>query len=448
MEQTDVPQTNGLVQLKTLHGSIDIHLFTNESPLNTKKFISLCLEGHYDYLPFGRYEKDFILQTTSEQTQNLSKTKTATTKLETSPLLKFNRRALVAMVSVDEHGSSSDNFFITLAPAPELNRKSTIIGEVMGDSVHTLSKLEDSYDPVYSLIIGTKVINHPWDDITSSIPDRDPIIIKRISALKPKIDEYLGIELLSSSSLSSSLLSYNANGHSKEKKANEEEEEKVKLKEADHNKRKRSLLSFKASSSSSSDDDLNDDEVVVKKADLPKAVRMRVSAMGGDVDEIPYQSDDEDEAPKQQKEQKEQKEEVSQMDLEILALQKAILAEPGKFEGTTEIPAAKERISSLSKLLGHRVKREDPQMKDKNKKQPIDKDAILASFKEKLSNSSSSTDLHGNGDGGDDTNTDGRPTCPLHSLRDCQSCCLEKPVKPAAAAEEKPWLTHRLLFKR
>lgn len=448
MDQTDVPQTNGVVQLNTLHGFIDIHLFTNESPSNTKKFITLCLEGHYDYLPFGRYEKDFILQTTSEQTTTTS---SFTTKLETSPLLKFNRRALVAMVSVDERGSSSDNFFITLAPAPELNRKSTIIGEVMGDSVHTLSKLEDSYDPVYSLIISTKVINHPWDDITSSIPDRDPITIKRISALKPKIDEYLGIESSSSSSLS-----YNANGNSKEKKAandNAEKEGEVKL-NAVYNKRKKSLLSFQASSSSSDEDEDNVNEVVVKNADPPKAVRKKVSAMEGNLDdiEIPYQSDDdEDEIPKQQnKQQNEPEEEISQMDLEILALQKAILAEPGKSGGTAVIPAAKERISSLSKLLGYRVKRSEelPQI-DKNKKLPLDKDAILASFKEKLSNSFSSTDLHedGNGDGDTDTNTDGCPTCQLHSLKDCQSCCLEKPVKPAAA-EEKPWLTHRLLFKR
>lgn len=391
-----------LIKLKTIYGDLDIHLFTDDSPINTKKFLKLCLQGFYDYLPFSRYEEKFILQTSSSEMDD-----SMMTKLETSPNLKFDRRALVAMVSIDEKGSSAGDIFITLSPTPELNRKSTIIGEIYGDSVHLLTKLEDNYHPHLSLIIGMKVINHPWDDITlSNISKRDT---KRISLLKPIIDEYLGIST--------------------------ESKQPVLSKEISITKRKKSLLSFDVSSS----EEEEDNKEYVKKKNYLKEDGKRIREEKDEGDEGDDGEGDDGEGEENDVFNGDligkQTKENTEIEKEILALQKEILNSEIKV-----IPqiTPKERISSLSKLLGHRVKLEAG-CKDNTL---LDKDAILSAFKEKLSslNTSSGDD----DDGIDDKDDEASQECALHSLKKCQSCNVTLKKKER---KEKPFLSHRLLFE-
>ncbi|KAK4332256.1 Peptidyl-prolyl cis-trans isomerase, cyclophilin-type [Rhodotorula toruloides] len=107
------PITEGLVVLHTSLGDILIELWRRECPKAVRNFVQLCLEGHYDGVPFHRIR------------------------------LKFNRRGLVAMAADPTTKSNMSQFFFTLDAAPELQNKHTLFGRVAGDSLFNLLKLQE-----------------------------------------------------------------------------------------------------------------------------------------------------------------------------------------------------------------------------------------------------------------------------------------------------------------
>ena len=85
--------------------------------------------------------------------------------------LRFVRRGLVAMANSgpDDNGSQ---FFITLGPCNDLNKKHTIFAKIAGDTIYNLVQLGDvDTDPtndrpvVPPVIKSTKVLANPFDDI-------------------------------------------------------------------------------------------------------------------------------------------------------------------------------------------------------------------------------------------------------------------------------------------
>ena len=57
--------------------------------------------------------------------------------------LRFTHRGLVAMANGGKDDNSSQ-FFITLGPTNDLNKKHTIFGKVTGDTIYNLVKLADT----------------------------------------------------------------------------------------------------------------------------------------------------------------------------------------------------------------------------------------------------------------------------------------------------------------
>jgi len=55
--------TEGVVVLHTSLGDILIELWRRECPKAVRNFVQLCLEGHYDGVPFHRIVPGFIAQT-------------------------------------------------------------------------------------------------------------------------------------------------------------------------------------------------------------------------------------------------------------------------------------------------------------------------------------------------------------------------------------------------
>ncbi len=56
------PATNGKVILSTTVGDIEIELWSKETPLASRNFVQLCMEGYYDDTAFHRLVKGFIVQ--------------------------------------------------------------------------------------------------------------------------------------------------------------------------------------------------------------------------------------------------------------------------------------------------------------------------------------------------------------------------------------------------
>ncbi|GAA5923400.1 uncharacterized protein JCM15063_003635 [Sporobolomyces koalae] len=180
------PITSGLVVLKTTLGDVLIELWRREAPKAVRNFIQLCLEGHYDGVPFNRIVPGFIAQIGGDDDCIFDE---GSFEIETNQRLKFNRRGLVAMASDPQTKSNMSQFFITLDSTPELQNKHTIFGRISGDTLFNVLKLQEvelepnSERPVYAPIIkSVEVKDDPFEDG----PDK---IVPRITARERKEQE-------------------------------------------------------------------------------------------------------------------------------------------------------------------------------------------------------------------------------------------------------------------
>ncbi len=117
--------------LKTTVGEIEIELWSKECPLACRNFIQLCMEGYYNNTIFHRLIPEFIVQGgdptgTGEGGESIYG---HPFKDEFHQRLRFSRRGLVAMANAGKDDNASQ-FFFTLGPCTELQKKHTIFGKV------------------------------------------------------------------------------------------------------------------------------------------------------------------------------------------------------------------------------------------------------------------------------------------------------------------------------
>ncbi|KYQ90217.1 hypothetical protein DLAC_08818 [Tieghemostelium lacteum] len=168
------PDTNGKVLLKTTLGDIEIELWGKETPMTCRNFIQLCMEGYYNGCIFHRLVKDFIAQTGDPTATGTGGESTFNNgqgfKDEFHSRLRFNRRGLVGMAS-STHDDNRSQFFFTLGKADDLNKKHTLFGRIIGDTLFNLLQInemdvDDSDRPLFPpKILACKVIANPFDDL-------------------------------------------------------------------------------------------------------------------------------------------------------------------------------------------------------------------------------------------------------------------------------------------
>lgn len=172
------PRTSGKVCLKTTLGDIDVELWAKECPLACKNFIQLCMEGFYDNTIFHRLQKDFMVQGgdstgTGEVNDSIYG---EPFKSEIHQRLQFNRRGLLGCAGDKDNCGSQ--FFFTLGPAQDLNKKHTLFGKITGNTIFNLMRFNehdvDKNDrPVPTQkIISTKILDNPFPDITPREKER------------------------------------------------------------------------------------------------------------------------------------------------------------------------------------------------------------------------------------------------------------------------------------
>jgi len=175
------PPTNGKIVLRTSAGDIDIELWPKEAPLATRNFVQLCMENYYDATIFHRLVPGFIVQGGDPTGTGMGGESIfgKPFKDEFHSRLRFTHRGLVAMANAgkDDNGSQ---FFITLGPTNDLNKKHTIFGKVTGDTIYNMVKLSETetdaqerpINPHY--IKTTTVLNNPFDDIKPRNAEAQP----------------------------------------------------------------------------------------------------------------------------------------------------------------------------------------------------------------------------------------------------------------------------------
>jgi cyclophilin family peptidyl-prolyl cis-trans isomerase/protein-disulfide isomerase len=133
------PEGTYLARLDTSAGEIDIELFADIAPIAVNSFVFLAQNGWYDDVAFHRVIPGFVAQ--SGDPSGLGMIGPGYTFVnETDNDLSFDRKGLFAMANagVDTNGSQ---FFITLAPAANLDGGFTIFGQVTEESMDELDQI-------------------------------------------------------------------------------------------------------------------------------------------------------------------------------------------------------------------------------------------------------------------------------------------------------------------
>nr|AAD01617.2 cyclophilin-16 [Onchocerca volvulus] len=173
-------RTSGKVCMKTTVGDIDIELWSKECPLACRNFIQLCMEGYYNGTIFHRIIRDFIVQGgdptgTGEGGESIY---TTSFKNEFHQRLKFNRRGLVGMASGND-GMNGSQFFFTLNATPDLDKKHTLFGKIVGNTLFNMLRLgecetgNDDKPLRTQKILQVEILSNPFNDIVPREKKKD-----------------------------------------------------------------------------------------------------------------------------------------------------------------------------------------------------------------------------------------------------------------------------------
>jgi peptidyl-prolyl cis-trans isomerase SDCCAG10 len=147
------------------------------------------LEGYYEQTTFHRLVKGFVIQAgdptgTGEGGESIYG---GYISPEYHTRLKWGRRGLLGMAAMDESGSGASQFFLTLIDTPELYRKATLFGKLVGDTIYNLvrmGELETDGERIISppVILRAEVLLNPFEDI---IPRELPEVQERRRRAQP-----------------------------------------------------------------------------------------------------------------------------------------------------------------------------------------------------------------------------------------------------------------------
>jgi cyclophilin family peptidyl-prolyl cis-trans isomerase/protein-disulfide isomerase len=127
------PEKSYSAVIDTSAGEIEVELFADVAPLAVNNFVFLAQEGWFDEVYFHRVVEGFVAQAGDPSGLGVVGPGYSFVN-ETDNDLVYDAAGYLAMANsgVDRNGSQ---FFITLAPTPDLNGGYTIFGTVMEDSM-------------------------------------------------------------------------------------------------------------------------------------------------------------------------------------------------------------------------------------------------------------------------------------------------------------------------
>ncbi|MCJ1407705.1 Peptidyl-prolyl isomerase cwc27 [Ptychographa xylographoides] len=203
------PQPTAKVLLQTTSGDILLELFAKQTPLTSRNFLQLCLDGYYNGTIFHRLVPGFIIQGgdptgTGEGGEAIYDGGLFADEFHSR--LKFNRRGLLGMANTGRKDDNGSQFFLTLGKTEELQDRNTMFGRVVGDTIYNLMKMgeadlvegEGSERPLYpTRITVVEVLVNPFDDM-----------IARVAKLKTAGKELKGEERKKNKKTAKTLLSF------------------------------------------------------------------------------------------------------------------------------------------------------------------------------------------------------------------------------------------------
>lgn len=121
--------TNPVAIVETSMGTFKIELFADKAPITVQNFIDLVRRGFYKDMIFHRVVAGFVIQT-GDPTGTGRGGSERSIKLEIHPDLKHDRAGIVGMARTPDPDSATSQFYITLAPTPQLDGQYAVFGKV------------------------------------------------------------------------------------------------------------------------------------------------------------------------------------------------------------------------------------------------------------------------------------------------------------------------------
>lgn len=458
------PQPTAKVLLQTTSGDVLLELFAKQTPLTSRNFLQLCLDGYYNNTIFHRLVPGFIIQGgdptgTGEGGEAIYDGGLFADEFHSR--LKFNRRGLLGMANSGKKDDNGSQFFLTLGKTEELNGRNTMFGMVVGDTIYNLMKIgeadlvegEGSERPLYpTRITGTEVLVNPFEDMVARVVMAKTAGKEEKSEQKKKGKKKAG----------KTLLSFGGD------EGDDGREEPV-LKKAKFNTKLISALA----AVSGSDDKPNDE--ISSKAKGERSIRQQHTKAASPPalpkqnshpeTQLPLRDDEKPSRSPSSSPQPEQVEKVSSLlertNAQIAELKASMKRNiPMANTGSTRKKSALEQMIPENSVRGRKRKHG---MKDKiSDAQALQ---ILNAFRAKLDKAppevsdvsntaidkpeSEQADANGNVDADEDQEAH---LCDLHFIANCQSC-LSWDKLPADTSQDNKdddtgWMSHALSFEK
>jgi cyclophilin family peptidyl-prolyl cis-trans isomerase len=108
-------------------GTIELELFNDVAPKHVENFVTLANKGFYNGLKFHRVEPGFVVQTGDPKGDG---TGGPGYRIKAEFNERPHKEGALGMARSQDPDSAGSQFYITLAPAPFLDRKYTVFGQV------------------------------------------------------------------------------------------------------------------------------------------------------------------------------------------------------------------------------------------------------------------------------------------------------------------------------
>lgn len=148
--------------IRLTQGQVVVELFPESAPVGVNSFVFLAEQGWYDDSPVFRVVPESRVDM-GDPTGTGHGDAGYYFTTETSPDVTFDRAGMVGLSSAGPNISSSQ-FFVTLAPMPDLNGSRTIIGRVVSGltllrSLGARDPITDLLEPPESSVIGIEILS-------------------------------------------------------------------------------------------------------------------------------------------------------------------------------------------------------------------------------------------------------------------------------------------------
>src|SRR5262245_58040035 len=143
--------SNRIATLNTNRGVIKFELYEDLAPITAANFIGLAESGFYNGLTFHRYVPGFVIQG-GDPSGNGTGGSGKTIPLEVTPQLKHNTAGTVAMARTNDPNSATSQFYITLAPTPNLDMGYAVFGRVT-EGLENVMQLRER-DVMHTVTVG------------------------------------------------------------------------------------------------------------------------------------------------------------------------------------------------------------------------------------------------------------------------------------------------------